>query len=123
MVEPDEITLTLPSAPEFHNVAHLVLAGLALRLNLTIETLEDLQLGLGAVLDHVASGAAEPGGEVTIALSLHDGVLESRIRPVDLIAELTVDNGDLNLRRVLWTVADDVQVDGDSIRLTKKVNG
>ena len=35
----DEITLTLPRDREFHRIAHLVLGGLALRLELTIETL------------------------------------------------------------------------------------
>ena len=64
MIEQDEITLTLPRAREFHNVAHLVLAGLALRLNLTIETLEDLQIALGAVLDRVGAVDVEPGGVV-----------------------------------------------------------
>ena len=29
----DEITLTLPREPEFHRVAHLVLGGLAVRLD------------------------------------------------------------------------------------------
>ncbi len=52
----DEITLTLPRAPEFQRVAHLVLGGLAVRLNLTVEHLEDLQLALDAVLDRLDSG-------------------------------------------------------------------
>ena len=42
MPQPDEITLTLPRQRDFHRVAHLVLGGLAVRLELTIETLEDL---------------------------------------------------------------------------------
>src|SRR5262249_55809694 len=46
MPNPDEITLTLPHEREYHRVAHLVLGGLAVRLELTIETLEDLQLAL-----------------------------------------------------------------------------
>lgn len=122
MIEADEITLTLPRQREFHNVAHLVLGGLALRLNLTIETLEDLQLALGAILDR-AVDEAEDGGEIIVALSLQDGALETRVGPVDLRSELAADDGDLNLRRILWTVADDVQLDGKWIRLTKKVNG
>ena len=47
----DEITLTIPRDPEFHRVAHLVLGGLAARLDLTIESLEDIQLALDALLD------------------------------------------------------------------------
>ena len=46
----DEITLTLPREPDFQSVAHLVLGGLAARLNLTLENLEDLQLALTALL-------------------------------------------------------------------------
>jgi hypothetical protein len=117
MIEPDEITLTLPREREFHKVAHLVLGGLALRLNLTIETLEDLQLALGAILDRAAQAR-----DVTVSLSLHDGALETRVGPVDLRDELSSDGADLNLRRILWTVADDVQLDGEWVRLTKKIN-
>jgi len=118
----DEITLTIPRDREFHRVAHLVLGGLALRLELTIETLEDIQIALGAILDYAASD-----GEVTVALQLdRAGVLETRIGPVDLHEELDrPDDGDLNLKRVLAAVVDDVEVAGDWVRLTKrvKVNG
>jgi hypothetical protein len=123
MIEPDQITLTLPREPEFHNVAHLVVAGIALRLNLTIETLEDLQLALGAVLDHLEPGDERLGGEVTVAVSLEDGRLEIRVQPVDLLDELSVDGGDIGLRRVLWAVTDDVHVDRRTVRLTKRLDG
>ena len=118
MPQPDEITLTLPHEREFHRVAHLVLGGLALRLELTIETLEDLQLALSTVLDR-----AKGGGEVTVSMALIDGVLETSIGPVDLSDELAGGEDDqrLSLRRILWTVVDDVQVDGDRVRLIKKV--
>ena len=119
MPQPDEITLTLPHEREFHRVAHLVLGGLAVRLELTIEMLEDLQLALSAILDR-----AKGDGDVTISMSLHDGVLETSVGPVDLSDELAGDEGDqtLSLRRILWTVVDDVQVEGDHVRLLKKVN-
>lgn len=119
MAEPDEIVLTLPRDREFYRVAHLVLGGLAVRLDLTIETLEDLQLALGAILDRAAAD-----GDVTVRMLLRDGTLETRVGPVDLRDELGRDGGDdgeLNLRRVLWTVVDDVELDGDSVRLTKRV--
>ncbi len=73
----DEITLTLPRAPEFQRVAHLVLGGLAVRLNLTVESLEDLQLALDAVLDRLDPAT----GEVTVRMSLRDGELETLHRP------------------------------------------
>ena len=66
----DEITLTIPRDRDYHRVAHLVLSGLALRLDLTIETLEDLQIALGAILDR-----AQPDGDVTVSLSTRAGIL------------------------------------------------
>jgi len=118
MPQPDEITLTLPHEREFHRVAHLVLGGLALRLELTIETLEDLQLALSAILDR-----AKRDGQVTVSMSLHDGILETSVGPVDLSDELAGDEDGqtLSLRRILSAVVDDVQVDGARVRLVKRV--
>jgi hypothetical protein len=118
MPQPDEITLTFPSEREFHRVAHLVLGGLAVRLELTIETLEDLQVALSAILDR-ATGA----GDVTVCMSLTDGMLETTVGPVDVSDELAdgADDRKLSLRRILWTIADDVSIDGDRVRLVKKV--
>lgn len=115
MPQPDEITLTFPRDRDFQLVAHLVLGGLALRLELTIEALEDLQLALSAILDH----AAEPN--VTVSLVVNDGTLETCVGPVDIADALSKDGDELNLRRILWTVADDVKLDGQYVRLTKKV--
>jgi hypothetical protein len=113
----DEITLTLPQDREFHRVAHLVLGGLALRLDLTIETLEDMQIALAALLDR-----AEPEAEITISMSISEGLLETRVRPLDVNDDLAAPAEDeLNLRRVLAAVVDDVAVEGDSVRLTKRV--
>ena len=47
----DEIALTLPADEAFHSVAHLVLGGLAARLDLTVETLEELEGDSGDALD------------------------------------------------------------------------
>jgi hypothetical protein len=114
---PDEITLTLPGAREFHRVAHLVLGGLAVRLELTIETLEDLQLALAAILDRT-----QGDGTIVVSMALLDGTLETSVRPVDLEGELAADEGEeLGLHRILWTVLDDVQLEGDRIRLIKKL--
>jgi hypothetical protein len=117
----DEITLTLPRAPEFQPVAHLVLGGLAARLNLTIENLEDLQLALNAVLDRMDQRAED----VTVQMSLRDGALETRIGPLTpaLLNEIErdADAEELGVRRVLDSTVDDVHVDGEWVRLTKKV--
>jgi len=116
----DRITLTLPQDREFHRVAHLVVGGLAARLELTVETLEDLQIALASVLDH-----ASPDEQVTVTLTLQDGVLEAEVEPVDLLGLLDGDgDGDrLDLARVLRAVIDDYDYEGSTVRLTKRVDG
>ncbi len=118
----DEITLTFPREAEFHPVPHLVLSGLAVRLNLTVENLEDLQLALDALL-----GRTDPKtglGDVTVRMSVFDHELSTVVGPLAsrVLDELEQDPGDgLDLRRVLESTVDDIHVDGDSVRLTKKV--
>ena len=121
---PDTITLTLPPEREFQRVAHLVLGGLAVRLNLTLEALEDLQLALDGLLD---SGAAEQ--EVTLALSVVQDSIEASIGPFrarSVQHALEVDADGVGLRRVLDTVVDRVEVSegdgGDWVQLTKRID-
>ncbi len=117
----DRVTLTIPSRPDYHRVAHLVVGGLATRLDLTLETLEDVQIALGAILDR--SDGAQP---LTLSLSLRDGELETLVSPIDaaLRGELEREAGEeLGLRRVLETTVDRIELDGDTVRLTKQVNG
>ncbi len=116
----DEITLTLPRTPEFHRVAHLVLGGLAVRLDLTIENLQDLELALDSILERTDPAA----GEITIKMRVHDGALETVIGPLTqpLLDEIEREpEGDLDLRRVLESTVEDVRVEADSVHLTKKV--
>jgi hypothetical protein len=117
----DEITLTIPADRDFHRVAHLVLGGLALRLNLTIENLEDLQIALDSIL-----GRSElEAGDVTVRMALRDGALETRVGPLPahVLDEIEREqDNELSLRRVLDSTVDDVHVDGDTVRLTKKVS-
>ncbi|NUR76551.1 MAG: hypothetical protein HOQ28_09745 [Thermoleophilia bacterium] len=118
----DEIILTIPREPDFHRVAHLVLGGLAVRLDLTIENLEDLQIALDSVLDRVEHH--ERAGEITVRMALRDGALETRVGPLtrDTLNEIEREQGQgLSLRRVLESSVDDVHVDGDWVSLTKKV--
>lgn len=119
----DRITLTIPREPDFHRVAHLVLGGLAVRLDLTIENLEDLELALDSLLDRV-DGRHRKGDDLTVTMSLRDGELETRVGPLSdvVLDELERDGGDgLDLRRVLASTVDDVLVEGDTVVLTKKV--
>ncbi len=115
----DEITLTIPREPGFDRVAHLVLSGLAVRLNLTIETLEDLQLALDALV-----GTPGEGGDLTVRMSLRDNELQTHVGPVAkrVLDALERENGeDWGTRRVLDSTVDDVLVDGEWVTLTKKV--
>ena len=125
MTQTDEITLTLPAERDFFRVAHLVLGGLAVRLNLTFESLEDLQLALDGLLER------DPGnGDLTVCVSVGDGVVETLVGPFEdegrLREELERGPGeDVTLRRILDAVVDGVafeQRDGAQwVRLTKRV--
>lgn len=119
----DEITLTIPRDRALYGVAHLVLGGLGIRLNLTIENLEDLEIALDAVLD-----SARDGDNVTIAMRVGDGAIQTRIGPMNdgIRGELEHEGGDgVGLRRILDAVVDGVEVEsddrGDWLRLTKAV--
>ena len=107
----DEITLTVPRERPFYGVAHLVLGGLAVRLNLTLETLEDLQVALAGLLERT-----EPSPEVTMRVRVLERVLEAELGPFDgagLRKELDREPGEeLGLRRILDAVVDEVRVDG-----------
>lgn len=119
----DQITLSIPREPGFHRVAHLVLGGLAARLDLTIESLEDLQLALDSLFDRVEDDV-DGAGELTVTMSLRDEELETRVGPLptEVLDELERDGGEgIDLRRVLDSTVDDVHVQGDSVVLTKKV--
>lgn len=119
----DEITLTLPRDPDFGQVAHLVLGGLAVRLNLTYENLEDMKIALDSLLDREDGEGAVP---ITMRMTPNDGVLETVVGPFgrDILDEVRGGEGsELSLRRVLESTVDTVDVDGDSVRLTKRVTG
>jgi hypothetical protein len=110
----DRITLTMPGERDFFRVAHLVVGGLAVRLDLTFENLEDLQVALATVL-------RELDREVTVSVRVQPDQIEASIGPFDsgdqeLDLDREVEEG-VPLRRVLETVCDSVDVvDGDDGR-------
>jgi anti-sigma regulatory factor (Ser/Thr protein kinase) len=118
----DEISLTLPADEAFHRVAHLVLGGLAVRLDLTYERLEDLELAVDALLErHVETG------DVTLVVRVLDGALQTSIGPLGSVREeLQHGRGDaIDLGRILGTVCDRVEVvdrtGGQWVELTQRV--
>lgn len=104
----DQITLTLPREPPFFAVAHLVLGGLAVRLDLSYDELEDLQAALTLLL-----GQREHEHDLTLMVRIGDDQLEAEVGPFDAttVAELDREAGpEVGLRRVLDTVVDSVEV-------------
>jgi serine/threonine-protein kinase RsbW len=104
----DEIVLKLPREACWHSVAYLVLAGLAARLELTVENLEDWQLALTELL-----GRQRPDGRLEIVFRASPDQLETRFGPADsqLLAELERPEDGVCLRRVLSTLTDSVEVE------------
>jgi hypothetical protein len=116
----DEITLVLPASEDFHPVAHLVVGGLAARLELTYEQLEDWQVAVEALL-----GCRDDDGDVSVVVAVEPDVIRATVGPFapHALAELERDATDFGLRRVLETVTDSVEVEerdnGAWVALTK----
>ena len=125
----DSIELTLPAGRERHAVARLVLGGIADRLNLPFEDLDDLQLAVERLLVEAAS-------QETVRLRVD--VVDQGVRiGVGPLAERTLADalqgpdgppGELTLRRILQTVVDSFGVEeleegGIVVRLQKAVRG
>jgi hypothetical protein len=117
----DEIRLVIPAEEDFRPIAHLVTGGLALRLDVTYDDLEDLQVGIDALL-----GLRDDDDELTVVLCAEDGVVHASVGPFapEALHEEDSDGG-LDLRRVLDTVCDAYEVeerrDGAWVELTKRI--
>jgi hypothetical protein len=120
---PDRIVLTIPRDAGFENVAQLVLAGVAARLNLTYEVMDDLGTALGTLLERRGEE-----GELTVELEVGEDVVTAALGPFRgdaLRTELERQDGGVGLRRVLETVVDAYAArereGGDWIELQKRV--
>ena len=121
----DEIRLTMPRTRPFYGVAHLVLGGVAARLALTVEHLEELELALDGLLDR-----QDGGSDITLSLRVVDEGLQAEVGPFgeELRTDLAGEPGDtLSLRRLLDAVVDEYEVDergdGTWIHLRKQTMG
>jgi hypothetical protein len=105
----DEIRLTLPRERLFFGVAHLVLGGLAVRLDLTFETLEDLQLALENLLEQ-----AHTDGELTVSVRVEGDILRASVGPfaAEELARLESASAPegVTLGRILDAVVDRVEI-------------
>ena len=117
----EEIRLVIPSQDDFWPIAHLVTGGLASRLDLTYDQLEDLQVAIEALL-----ALRDDGEDVVIELGVGEGGMRVSVGPLPAKAlrGLDEEQGSLGLRRVLETVCDTVErderSDGVWVELTKR---
>lgn len=122
----DAISLSIPHAEPFHGVARLVVGGLAARLDLSYEDLEDLQLALVSVLERDGYAA---GPEITVRLLVGEETVGIAIGPLDA-AELSADlerqsEEGVPMRRLLEALVEEIVVEeregGNWLRLEKRV--
>ena len=117
----DQVRLTLPAEEDFRPIAHLVVGGLGVRLDLTFEELDDLQVALEALL-----GCRDDEGEIIVTVDAGDGTVRASVGPFGASALDALERSDspLGLHRVLETVCDTFEIDerdgGSWVELTKK---
>jgi hypothetical protein len=120
-VTAEEIRLVIPAEEDFRPIAHLVTGGLAMRLDVTYDDLDDLQVAIEALL-----ALRDDEGELVVSLSADDGMLRAALGPFppETVREVDSD-GSLGLSRVLETVCDTHEIeerqDGAWVELSKRV--
>jgi hypothetical protein len=103
-VTPDRIVLTIPRDEGFENVAQLVLAGVAARLNFTYEVVDDLGTALETLLERRGEES-----ELTVELEVGEDTVKAALGPFagdGVRDELERPDDGVGLRRVLDTVVD-----------------
>lgn len=105
----DTVTICIPRDGGFKAVAGLVVGGVAARHEVTLDVLDDLQLALDTLLDHLEAD----DGDVTVELRIAGSAIDVALGPVDdgTAAELEREPGEaIGLRRLLDTTVDDVSL-------------
>ena len=117
----DEIVLVVPAQEDFRPIVHLVVGGLAVRLDLTMDVLDDLQVALDALL-----ARRDDDGDVTVRVVFDEKAMRATVGPLPVAIrdDFERDGNELGLRRVLETVCETFEVeerDGDAwIELVKQ---
>jgi hypothetical protein len=120
-VTSNEIRLVIPAEEDFRPIAHLVTGGLAARLDVTYDDLDDLQVGIEALL-----ALRDDVEELVLSLSTEAGTLRASLGPFppEALHDEGPDSG-LDIHRVLATVCDTHEVqqhDGAAwVELTKRI--
>jgi hypothetical protein len=117
----DEIVLVVPAQEDFRPIVHLVVGGLAVRLDLTMDVLDDLQVALDALL-----ARRDDDGDVTVRVVVDEKAMRATVGPLPVAIrdDFERDGNELGLRRVLETVCETFEVeerDGEAwIELVKQ---
>jgi anti-sigma regulatory factor (Ser/Thr protein kinase) len=125
----DSVKLTVPHTRPYQHVVRLVVGGLAARLNLSYEHLEDLQLAIDGLLGNDSYAA---GNEVTVEVVVGAETLELVVGPLNAgaLEPDLADEGEsrgVGLRRLLTTVVGAIEVEqrdgAEWVRMRKEVPG
>ncbi len=117
----DEVRLTLPAEEDFRPIAHLVVGGFGVRVDLTFADLDDLQVALEALL-----GCRDDEGDIVITINAGEGAVRASVGPfaAGALDSLERDDAPLGLRRVLETVCDSYEIEerhgGSWVELSKR---
>lgn len=117
----DEVRLTLPAEEDFRPIAHLVVGGFGVRVDLTFADLDDLQVALEALL-----GCRDDEGDIVITINAGEGAVRASVGPfvAGALDSLERDDAPLGLRRVLETVCDSYEIEerdgGAWVELSKR---
>jgi len=104
----DEIVLVVPAQEDFRPIVHLVVGGLAVRLDLTMDVLEDLQVALDALLVR-----RDDEGDVNVRVVFDEQAMRATVGPLPsaILEDLERDGNELGLRRVLETVCETFEIE------------
>jgi len=117
----DEVRLTLPAEEDFRPIAHLVVGGFGVRVDLTFADLDDLQVALEALL-----GCRDDDDDIVITINAGEGAVRASVGPfaAGALDSLERDDAPLGLRRVLETVCDSYEIEerhgGSWVELSKR---
>ena len=119
----DKVTLRIPAEPAFVQVIRLIAAGLASRLKLTLEDIDDLRIAVDELASYL-TGLHGREGTLEVHFMLHDDRIEIHGRGHFAAGEkIRTDLTELS-RMILETVADSASlqaIDGSpGFSLTKK---
>jgi len=119
-VAPDEVLLTLPAAPEFVRLARLTCAGLATRIGMGYDEVEDLRIAVGEACS-LLIGPGGRSGTLTLTFALvPDTVAIEIVGRFDASPAEEVDSALSD--QILDAVVDEhtVDLDADTVWISKR---